>query len=92
MVAKGYFSHLGADGTLASERARAAGYVHPVGENLAWTRGDQKGAIDTWPASPAHCENLMRRTYDDAGVGVRQRAGGRTYWVLLLGSSSKETR
>lgn len=88
MVDKGYFSHRSAEGTSPAARVRAAGYAHSVGENLAWTEDGGQDPVDVWLASPAHCEVLMQGKYDEAGIGVRQRPHGRTYWVLLLGDSS----
>ena len=62
-----------------TERAAAAGYSGPAGENIAWNGStgpiDQTEetiqAHDALFVSPSHRNNLMFGSYEEAGMGVR---------------------
>jgi uncharacterized protein YkwD len=78
MVANTYFSHVSKSGRDVSYRVAQAGYVrgYPswrVGENIAWGSGAKSTArriVLAWLASPPHKQNLLNRTYREAGLAV----------------------
>ena len=96
MVKRGYFAHNSPEGTLAPERARAAGYAayggdHMyVGENLAKAYSDPDALVKAWMNSPAHRQNLLWPQYREIGVGVAVKANGTLYWAQVFGSRPKE--
>src|SRR4051794_17110962 len=78
MVANTYFSHVSKSGRDVSYRVTQAGYVrgYPswrIGENIAWASGVKSTArriVLAWLASPPHKQNLLNRTYREAGLAV----------------------
>jgi uncharacterized protein YkwD len=89
------FSHT-ACGNAADLYARRFGYTEGSswqwGENLAWGRGDRGSArqiMQAWLNSPPHRETMLRGSFDDAGIGLREGgfSGHRNVavWVLELG-------
>lgn len=78
MVARRYFAHRSSNGADVSTRARAAGWTPSnrawiVGENLGWGTGSlasPKKIVAAWMASPGHRANVLRRSFDEVGVGV----------------------
>ncbi len=86
MAARGWFSHVGPGGSTLAGRARRAGYRgFAGGENIASGQPTAASVVHAWLASPGHCLNIMRRGYDEVGVGFARGAGGVTYWVLDFG-------
>jgi uncharacterized protein YkwD len=70
MVARGYFSHTGLDGSSPSDRAQAAGYPGGAGENIAASsRGGALTVFGLWRASAGHNANLLG-SYTTTGLGV----------------------
>ena len=79
MVANGYFSHFGPDGSTPSGRIGRAGYLtqahsYFLGEDLAGGGGRRYGSplavFRAWMHSPPHRANILNPRFDDAGVGV----------------------
>jgi uncharacterized protein YkwD len=75
MAARDYFAHESPEGTQPHERILRAGYRRPrlTGENLA--RGEaEAGApsaiVDGWMHSPGHRENILRRGFEEIGIGI----------------------
>jgi hypothetical protein len=70
MVARGYFSHTGLDGSSPSDRAQAAGYPGGAGENIAASsRSTAISVFSLWRTSPGHNANLLG-AYSATGLGV----------------------
>jgi len=70
MVARGYFDHIGLDGSTPSDRAQAAGYPGGAGENIAASsRGTAISVFSLWRASAGHNANLLG-SYAATGLGV----------------------
>ncbi len=95
MLARDYFSHYTmGTGESPTDRAATAGYSGPVGENIAWngTTGtlNQNSATarahDALFTSPPHRQNLMRDSYDHAGMSVEfgQYTSGQTYNAVMV--------
>ena len=69
MVAQGFFSHAGSDGSTPGERATRAGYRWSmVGENIASGVGTPRAVVAGWLASPHHCANIMTAGFRQMGV------------------------
>lgn len=89
MVASNVFSHTGSDGSSAGQRATAAGYVwRSLAENIAAGQGSVATVMSSWMASPGHCANIMRTSYQDIGVACVSGGVGntyRSYWTMSLG-------
>src|SRR3954469_19861718 len=79
MVSGGYFDHTTPAGTTFDDRILHAGYAKrtdgwTLGENLAWGTGDLStpaGVMSSWMASPGHKANILKRSYREAGIGIR---------------------
>ena len=78
MVAHDYFDHTTPGGVTMVDRIVHSGYVRPdrgwmVGENLEWGTGSlatPRGAMKAWMNSPEHRANVLRRGYEELGVGI----------------------
>jgi uncharacterized protein YkwD len=78
MVAHGYFSHSGRDGSQPAQRIRAAGYLSSggswrIGENLAWGTGalaTPKAIMTAWMSSAGHRANILQPAYREIGFGL----------------------
>jgi len=82
MVANGYFSHTGQDGSTLGERMKRQGYVFCyAAENIA---SGQKIAAETmmaWRNSAGHNKNNLSRKVTEVGAGF----AGKSMWVLVFG-------
>ena len=80
-AARGWCSHIGSDGSRASQRIARAGYAGRFsGENWAWAReADQ--AFDMWytqeiPTQGPHWKNILSPRYAEVGFGIAAWRGG----------------
>jgi uncharacterized protein YkwD len=85
MVERHFFDHKNPDGEGPAERARRAGYLDPVAENLAWSLAGADEVMRSWLASPGHCRNLLNPLYVKAAA-AHHGEGAKSTWVLVLGS------
>jgi uncharacterized protein YkwD len=81
MLAKAYFAHESADGSIFWKRIKryygSQQFSYwTVGENLLWTSADldPKRALKLWMASPEHRENILRASWREIGISALQRA------------------
>jgi uncharacterized protein YkwD len=77
----------GAGGTLR-ERATAAGYRGPIGENLAGGQPSLEAALDGWLASPGHRYTLLSDMWTSVGMVViagRQASRYGIIWAADFG-------
>lgn len=93
MVRARYFEHTTPQGVTMVDRIMRTGYVRPnrgweVGENLEWGTRDlatPRGAVQAWMQSPGHRANILRRGYEELGVGISlgtpDGSAGATYTV-----------
>ena len=94
MVQRKYFSHTSqGGGTGSTARIKSTGYMSgadrwQVGENIAWGTGSYStpaAIVQSWMNSPGHRQNILRRTYREAGLAiavgapVKTRADAGTY-------------
>ncbi|WP_439142843.1 CAP domain-containing protein [Planktotalea sp.] len=86
MVANGYFSHTGQNGSTIASRARAAGYnFTTIGENIAQGQTNENLAMNGWISSPGHQANNVNPAFREFGLG-RAGTGSNTTWTLMLGA------
>jgi uncharacterized protein YkwD len=89
---KGFFGHVGPDGSTLDTRDAAAGYVDWtfLAENLAAGQPTAQQAVDAWIASPNHYTDMMSPLARDTGVGFVQVPGSKYvyYWVQEFGDQT----
>jgi hypothetical protein len=83
-------SHIGTDGSDASQRIAEAGYAAwggtMVGENYWAGTTTPRQAFDWFMESQPHRENILNPRYREIGVGVATDIDGRSYYVLNFGA------
>ena len=101
MVERDYFEHRNPDGLEPHDRIMRAGYrLRPsgfsTGENLATaeTGADSPAVtVDGWMHSPGHRRNILRRGFEEIGIGIVPRytggAEGATYTTTFGGSDEE---
>jgi uncharacterized protein YkwD len=97
MLERGFFEHENPDGLGPHERIVRAGYAlraggFSTGENLATgDPGTPAAIVDGWMHSPGHRKNILRRSFDEIGIGIvpRHQEGGlgATYTTTFGGSA-----
>lgn len=90
MANNNFFSHTGADGSSAGDRATAAGYSWSAwGENIAAGSAYQSvGAVlQGWIDSPGHCANLMNASVSNLGAARYSNSSSTygVYWTQVFG-------
>lgn len=86
MLANGYFSHTGSDGSNAGDRIRAAGYVPRAwGENIARGQQSEAEVFQAWEDSPGHRANNHNPNFEDFALS-KAGSGSNLYWVLVFAS------
>jgi len=89
MADQKFFSHIGKDGLLVSDRADALGFSNwrAIGENIAYNQGYDKPAefaCERWMLSQAHRENILNRQWKEAGIGVAITDNGTYYFTQVF--------
>ena len=70
MAIADYFSHTGANGSNAGDRAASAGYHYSsLGENIAAGYITPQEVVQGWMNSPGHRANIMNAGYQELGIG-----------------------
>ena len=81
MVAQGFFSHTGSEGSDIAARLRRVGYPFCFGaENIAAGQHSLEAVMAGWMASRGHRRNILNRKAE--AVGVARVTGNR--WVMVL--------
>ena len=78
MESRKFFSHDSPGGRSVLDRVKRAGYRGGsrglfVGENIAWGSGSYatpEEIVEGWMNSPGHRANILRREFNEIGVGV----------------------
>jgi uncharacterized protein YkwD len=86
MVKRNYFSHDTPEGVDPWERARAAGYTTPTGENIAAGQHTADDVVTSWMNSPGHRANILNCDSHAIGMGLARSAEGQPYWTQMFGS------
>jgi uncharacterized protein YkwD len=87
MARTGRMAHEGSDGSTAAERVTRAGYAwRTVAENVAAGQRTADAVVQTWLASPGHCQNLMNPDVREMGIAYAFEAGSPkgTYWAQVF--------
>ena len=75
------------------ERIENNGYsnYYSIGENIAGGQENLDEVMKAWLASPGHCSNIMKDTYDEVGVAVvlNEDSTYGIYWTQNFGSKVK---
>ncbi|MGN9795006.1 CAP domain-containing protein [Streptomyces sp. OZ13] len=86
MAARGYYAHVGPDGSDGGKRMTAAGYKWSRwAENIHRGPEDPSAVVADWMRSPGHRESILDCRFVDMGVGVELGSGG-PWWVQTLGT------
>ena len=85
MAAQHYFSHDSKDGRSPWDRAKAAGYPTPIGENIAKGQRTPADVMESWMNSPGHRSNILNCSAKAIGVGLAFE-GNTPIWGQLFGS------
>jgi uncharacterized protein YkwD len=86
MAARNYFSHDTPDGVSPWDRAKAAGYAQPTGENIAMGYRDAAAVVTGWMNSAGHRANILNCNSKAIGNGVARKADGTAYWTQMFGA------
>ncbi|MGH9111322.1 MAG: CAP domain-containing protein [Acidimicrobiales bacterium] len=82
MAERDYFSHTSPEGDTFQDRAEAAGYDRPGGENIAWGYRSAAAVMEAWMDSPGHAANITRCSFTTIGIGVNPDGW---YWAQVFG-------
>ena len=86
MLANGYFSHTGQNGSTVGTRVAATGYVATaVGENIARGQTSEQQVLNDWVGSPLHQANNVNAVFNEFGLG-QSGSGSNAHWVLVFGA------
>ncbi|HET9517138.1 MAG TPA: CAP domain-containing protein [Actinoplanes sp.] len=85
MANQDYFAHESLDGRSPWDRAKAAGYQYPIGENIAKGQPSAADVMHSWMNSPGHKANILNCNAKAIGVGLSYD-GGVAVWGQLFGS------
>ena len=97
MVARSFFEHVNPDGLDHHDRILRAGYrlgtgAFATGENLATGQREASTPaviVDGWMHSGGHRANILRRAFEEIGIGIVPRAEqggpGATYTTTFAG-------
>ncbi|WP_344883656.1 CAP domain-containing protein [Allokutzneria multivorans] len=82
MAERNYFSHTSPDGASFDDRARAAGYPRPGGENIAKGQRSAEQVMESWMQSSGHRANILNCRFTALGVGLDTRGW---VWTQVFG-------
>lgn len=86
MIARDYFSHTTPDGVSPWDRAKAAGYTVPTGENIALGQPDADAVMAAWMESEGHRANILNCASNAIGMGLALDSSGTPYWTQMFGA------
>ena len=71
------------------DRTKDAGYKNGhIGENIHWNAETPKEAMKDWMGSQLHRENILKKEFEEIGVGVVKNKKGERYWAQVFGSEA----
>ena len=86
MIVRDYFSHVTPDGVSPWDRAKAAGYDVPTGENIALGQRDADTVMTAWMSSEGHRANILNCASKAIGMGLALDSSGTPYWTQMFGA------
>jgi uncharacterized protein YkwD len=85
------------DGKKAPQRVEEAGYDYRlVGENVAFSEGDDEQTVpveevhQSWMKSEVHRANILKKDYEEVGLGIGRNAKGQLYYAQVFGTHRKK--
>jgi uncharacterized protein YkwD len=86
MLANGYFSHTGLNGSSPGDRIQATGYkARAWGENIAKGQRSEAAVFEAWQNSPGHRANNLNPNFEDFAL-AKAGTGSQLHWVLVFAS------
>ena len=80
--------HFGSDGTSPADRVERAGFAGEfLGENISESFDDEIEVLQSWINAPSSRAVLSAPEADSVGFAWYQEAGGKLWWVQVLGDS-----
>lgn len=80
--------------TTPADRVDATGYYYKTcGENVAFSPPDQAqipNIFKGWMNSPIHKAEILRKEYEEIGIGIAKDAKGNYYFVQVFGTELKK--
>ena len=78
MINSNFFGHFDLQGKSPNDRARAAGILEGVGENVALNKNLTEAQLSL-ERSPAHLRNIVKGKWTRVGLGIAQDSRGAYY-------------
>ena len=80
------------DGKKPKDRVKEAGYDYSwVGENVAYGQNTPLSTIfQGWMDSKGHRENILRKEYEELGIGIAKNDKGEVYYTQVFGTPQKQ--
>lgn len=85
MAANDYFDHTGSDGSSPWDRAEAAGYASPSGENIAAGYQTAQDVMNGWMNSEGHRANILNCDSRAMGLGYVTESNRGPLWTQMFG-------
>jgi len=95
MACNSLSSHIGSNGSSTKERVIAQGYPFlTIGENIAAGYDTPREVVTEWMNSPKHRRILLDPSFTEVGAGYIYHSNSTygSYWTVLFGKPSKESR
>jgi uncharacterized protein YkwD len=91
MATTGQITHVGSDGSTATQRITNAGYgAGQPAENIYGGAATVDDAWNFWSIDPVHLANLLSFVNTDIGIGVAQSISN-TYYTMVFGKPTQVT-
>jgi len=92
MGERGLYGHEIGPGTDFKTRIFSVGFDNSAGENIGVGYGSVDEALQGWMESPGHRKNMLKSSFDLAGLAYGFNTSGRNprythYWVLIMGKN-----
>lgn len=85
MAKNGYFSHNSPTYGSAFDMMKKYGISYiSAGENIAKGQKSAESVMKAWMASSGHKANILKKEYEELGVGYAVDKKGNTYWVQMF--------
>jgi uncharacterized protein YkwD len=80
------------DDKTPAQRVEAAGYDYrSVGENIAAGAGwDVEAVFNGWMESQHHKDNILKKAYQEIGIGLATNDKGEVYYTQVFGTQRKK--
>lgn len=55
-----------------------------IGENIAWGQKNAEEVFSSWMWSPMHRWNILSKSYNKIGIGIKEDEDGNKYWCVVF--------